>query len=169
MSISCAIRSIRGWQHSCRSRLRAACSSSPSASLDSGRIEVAVADPADVDIEVLERVLGRSVDIVVGERSAISGRLALLAFRLEVTPGATLNRWIVALLQRRLSERGEPPYRAGQVWDWAARGVAGYTEMTNLPGELRAELAEFVPFSTLELTHEAKASDGTVKASVPHP
>ena len=39
--------------------------------LDSGRIEVAVGDPADVDIEVLERVLGRSVDIVVGERSAI--------------------------------------------------------------------------------------------------
>ena len=69
-----------------------------------------------------------------------------------------------ALLQQRLSERGEPPYRAGQVWDWAARGVGGYTEMTNLPGELRAELSEFVPFSTLELTHEAKASDGTVKA-----
>jgi hypothetical protein len=39
--------------------------------LDSGRIEVAVGDPADVDIEVLERVLGRGVDIVVGERSAI--------------------------------------------------------------------------------------------------
>jgi hypothetical protein len=39
--------------------------------LDSGRIEVAVADPADVDVEVLERVLGRSVDIAVGERSAI--------------------------------------------------------------------------------------------------
>jgi type IV pilus assembly protein PilB len=39
--------------------------------LDSGRIEVAVGDPADIDIEVLERVLGRGVDIVVGERSAI--------------------------------------------------------------------------------------------------
>jgi hypothetical protein len=39
--------------------------------LDSGRIEVAVADPADVDLEVLERVLGRGVDLVVGERSAI--------------------------------------------------------------------------------------------------
>ena len=39
--------------------------------LDSGRMEVAVADPADVDVEVLERVLGRSVDLVVGERSAI--------------------------------------------------------------------------------------------------
>jgi hypothetical protein len=39
--------------------------------LDSGRMEVAVADPADVDVEVLERVLGRGVDLVVGERSAI--------------------------------------------------------------------------------------------------
>src|SRR6478735_246066 len=39
--------------------------------LDSGRIEVAVADPADVDVEGLERVLGRSADIVFGERSAI--------------------------------------------------------------------------------------------------
>lgn len=39
--------------------------------LDSGRIEVAVGDPADVDIEVLERVLGRGVDLVVGERSTI--------------------------------------------------------------------------------------------------
>src|SRR5213080_1478201 len=39
--------------------------------VDSGRIEVAVADPADVDLEVLERVLGRGVDLVVGERSAI--------------------------------------------------------------------------------------------------
>jgi type IV pilus assembly protein PilB len=39
--------------------------------LGSGRIEVAVGDPADVDIDLLERVLGRSVDLVVGERSAI--------------------------------------------------------------------------------------------------
>jgi type II secretion system (T2SS) protein E len=39
--------------------------------LESGRIEVAVADPADVDSGVLERVLGHGVDLVVGERSAI--------------------------------------------------------------------------------------------------
>ena len=69
-----------------------------------------------------------------------------------------------ALLQQRLSERGQPAYRAGQVWDWAARGVGGYAEMTNLPGELRSELEQEVPFSTLELEREAKASDGTVKA-----
>ena len=45
-----------------------------------------------------------------------------------------------------------------------ARGVGGYAEMTNLPGELRSELEQEVPFSTLELEREAKASDGTVKA-----
>ena len=63
-----------------------------------------------------------------------------------------------------MSERGQPAYRAGQVWDWAARGVGGYAEMTNLPGELRSELEQEVPFSTLEVEREAKASDGTVKA-----
>jgi hypothetical protein len=36
-----------------------------------GRIEVAVADPADVDLEALEQILGRGVDVLVGERSAI--------------------------------------------------------------------------------------------------
>jgi len=36
--------------------------------------------------------------------------------------------------------------------------------MTNVPATLRAELAERVPFSTLELVHEARSSDGTVKA-----
>ena len=39
--------------------------------LESGGLEVAVADPADADAEALERILGRGVDLVVGERSAI--------------------------------------------------------------------------------------------------
>jgi 23S rRNA (adenine2503-C2)-methyltransferase len=69
-----------------------------------------------------------------------------------------------ALLERRLSERGEPSYRAAQVWEWAARGAAGYGEMSNLPAQLRRELERTVPFSTLELVREGKSSDGTVKA-----
>src|SRR6266487_198531 len=77
---------------------------------------------------------------------------------------ATLGGMDRALLQQRLSERGEAAYRAGQVWEWAARGAAGYDEMTNIPGSLRAELKREVPFSTLELVQEAKASDGTVEA-----
>jgi 23S rRNA (adenine2503-C2)-methyltransferase len=67
------------------------------------------------------------------------------------------------LLRDRLVERGEPAFRAGQVFEWAARGAAGYEEMTNVPAALRAELAEAVPFSTLEVVQEAVARDGTVK------
>jgi 23S rRNA (adenine2503-C2)-methyltransferase len=58
----------------------------------------------------------------------------------------------------------EPAYRARQVWEWAARGASSFGEMTNLPAPLRARLETEVPFSTLELVHEAKSSDGTVKA-----
>ena len=68
------------------------------------------------------------------------------------------------LLERALADRGEPAFRAGQVWEWAARGAAGYEEMTNLPKPLRDELAEVVPFSTLSVEDEAHAADGTVKA-----
>src|SRR5712692_2112166 len=77
---------------------------------------------------------------------------------------ATLGKMDRALLQQRLVERGEAGYRAGQVWEWAARGAAGYHEMTNVPGVLRAQLEQEVPFSTLELVREATAKDGTVKA-----
>jgi 23S rRNA (adenine2503-C2)-methyltransferase len=68
-----------------------------------------------------------------------------------------------ALLQRQLAERGEPAFRAEQVWEWAARGARGYDEMTNLPAALRGELPRSVPFSTLTVEHEAEARDGTVK------
>jgi 23S rRNA (adenine2503-C2)-methyltransferase len=68
------------------------------------------------------------------------------------------------LLQQRLADRGEPGYRADQVWEWTVRGAAGYSEMTNLPAPLRTQLDVEVPFSTLELEREATARDGTVKA-----
>jgi 23S rRNA (adenine2503-C2)-methyltransferase len=68
------------------------------------------------------------------------------------------------LLEGHLKERGEPPYRAAQVWAWAVRGVGGYAEMTDVPAQLRGELEQEVPFSTLELEREATARDGTVKA-----
>jgi 23S rRNA (adenine2503-C2)-methyltransferase len=67
------------------------------------------------------------------------------------------------LLDNVLTARGEPPYRARQVWDWAARGGAGYDAMTNLPAQLRAALEANVPFSTLTIETEREARDGTVK------
>jgi 23S rRNA (adenine2503-C2)-methyltransferase len=60
--------------------------------------------------------------------------------------------------------RDAPPYRATQVWEWAARGASSYAEMTNVSARERALLAEHVPFSTLEIRHEARSRDGTVKA-----
>ena len=59
---------------------------------------------------------------------------------------------------------GEPGYRIGQIWEWAGRGASSYGEMTNLSTATRAVLEERVPFSTLELVHDAHSADGTVKA-----
>jgi 23S rRNA (adenine2503-C2)-methyltransferase len=67
-------------------------------------------------------------------------------------------------LQTTLDELGQPRFRAPQVWAWAARGASGYEEMTDLPATLREQLAERVPFSSLELQHDAVSRDGTVKA-----
>jgi 23S rRNA (adenine2503-C2)-methyltransferase len=68
------------------------------------------------------------------------------------------------LLEQTLAARGEPAFRARQVWEWAARGFGGYEEMTNLPRALREELDRAVPFSTLALETQAESADGTVKA-----
>ncbi len=67
-------------------------------------------------------------------------------------------------LQATLATLGEPAFRARQVWEWTARGAAGYEEMTNLPATLREELEQQAPFSSLQLQREARSRDGTVKA-----
>ena len=54
----------------------------------------------------------------------------------------------LSLLDDVLAGRGEPRFRAGQIWDWVARGAGSYDEMTNVPSALRAELADAVPLST---------------------
>lgn len=68
------------------------------------------------------------------------------------------------LLDQTLAAAGQPAFRARQVWAWAAKGASGYEQMTNLPGPLREWLSENVPFSSLELREQRRASDGTVKA-----
>jgi 23S rRNA (adenine2503-C2)-methyltransferase len=68
------------------------------------------------------------------------------------------------LLEQKLADRGEPRFRAGQVWEWAARGADSYADMTNLPAGLRERLPDDVPFSTLAVEQEALARDGTEKA-----
>jgi 23S rRNA (adenine2503-C2)-methyltransferase len=67
------------------------------------------------------------------------------------------------LLDQFLAAAGERPFRARQVWAWAARGARGYEEMTDLPAELRERLAAELPFSSLTEQREAVSRDGTVK------
>ena len=67
------------------------------------------------------------------------------------------------LLTSTLEELGQPRYRAYQVWRWAARGAAGFDDMSDLPLALRGTLGDDVPFSTLAVEREAHAADGTVK------
>jgi 23S rRNA (adenine2503-C2)-methyltransferase len=67
-------------------------------------------------------------------------------------------------LEHTLADRGEAPFRAGQVWAWATRGASGYEEMTDIPCALREALARDLPFSSLTLREQAHSRDGTVKA-----
>ena len=66
-------------------------------------------------------------------------------------------------MQSKLAELGEPRYRLGQIWRWAAQGAGSFAEMTDLPRGLRDALSGVVPFSTLSPRREAHARDGTVK------
>jgi 23S rRNA (adenine2503-C2)-methyltransferase len=75
-----------------------------------------------------------------------------------------VSRVDLRLLEERLRDRGEPAYRAAQIWRWAARGAGDYAEMTDLPAALRSALATELPYSTLTLERQAQALDGTVKA-----
>jgi 23S rRNA (adenine2503-C2)-methyltransferase len=68
------------------------------------------------------------------------------------------------LLDQTLAARGEPQFRARQIWRWAAAGAGSFQEMTNLPVALRDALTRELPFSSLALRHEARSRDGTVKA-----
>jgi len=69
----------------------------------------------------------------------------------------------LALLEQALAERGEPAYRARQVWEWTARGAASYDAMTTLSKALRSSLTEMVRFSTLDVVTERESKDGTMK------
>jgi 23S rRNA (adenine2503-C2)-methyltransferase len=68
------------------------------------------------------------------------------------------------LLRSTLDDLREPGFRGRQVWRWAAQGAESFDAMTDLPKQLRATLAETVPFSTLTLETETHSRDGTVKA-----
>ncbi len=67
-------------------------------------------------------------------------------------------------LSALLKEMGQPAFRAKQLYGWLHRGVRSYEEMTNLPGALRAELAEKYPIhAPTVLRRQESQKDGTIK------
>lgn len=64
-------------------------------------------------------------------------------------------------------ELGEPPYRAGQVFEWVQqRGADSYDPMTNVPRRLREKLAARAPVRCTRVAGESVSDDGTVKLLV---
>jgi len=66
----------------------------------------------------------------------------------------------LAELEAWLAERGQPGYRARQVWAWLARGAAGFAEMHDLPAGLRAQLATSFHTSSLREVRVSEADHG---------
>lgn len=63
-------------------------------------------------------------------------------------------------------ELGEKPYRAKQIWEWLwKQHVSSFEEMSNLPKDLRAKLAERAVLRPLTVAEEQESADGTVKCA----
>ncbi len=67
-------------------------------------------------------------------------------------------------LESWVAERGQPKYRARQVWEWAYRHLApSYDEMTNVPAALRASLAAGLPFPAMDTVREQTSDDALTR------
>lgn len=63
-----------------------------------------------------------------------------------------------------LKELGQPAFRGKQVYTWLHKGVRSYEEMTNLPKELRDDLASQYPICPPEVVRKQESEkDGTIK------
>jgi 23S rRNA (adenine2503-C2)-methyltransferase len=67
-------------------------------------------------------------------------------------------------LEVKLSALGEPAYRAGQITDWLYQKRAGsFDEMTDVPQNLRAQLAKQFSFDKIDIVRVLGSKDTTRK------
>ena len=67
-------------------------------------------------------------------------------------------------LTQFLADRGQPAYRAGQIYQWLhQKGVVDPRRMSNLPAALREDLAAQFHGYALDYTMAVTGSDGTIK------
>lgn len=74
--------------------------------------------------------------------------------------------WTVSLeaLSTWMVERGQPRYRAKQVWRWVwERGICDPLLMTDLPAAIRRDLQAHFAFPLPQVLHTVTSSDGTRK------
>ena len=63
-----------------------------------------------------------------------------------------------------IKELGQPAFRGKQVYTWLHKGVRSYAEMTNLPKNLREQLAEKYPICAPKVVRKQESrKDGTIK------
>ena len=67
-------------------------------------------------------------------------------------------------METLLKSKGQPSFRAGQVFSWLHKGAVSFDEMTNLPKALRETLAAecYITHPTVE-REQVSAQDGTIK------
>ncbi len=67
-------------------------------------------------------------------------------------------------LKNWLSENGEKPFRADQIFDWLyIKRAKTVEEMTNLSKELREKLSSHFTFTALKTAVQQESADGTIK------
>jgi len=70
-------------------------------------------------------------------------------------------------LQSFVTDCGEPPYRARQVWHWAYRRLAvSYAEMSDLPAGLRERLAAALPLPAPAVLRTTVSPDGLTRKAL---
>ncbi len=69
-------------------------------------------------------------------------------------------------IQALVTDIGEKPYRARQLWEWLwKRSARSWDDMSDLPKAFRAQLAERTVLQPLTLAEEQRSQDGTVKCA----
>ncbi len=67
-------------------------------------------------------------------------------------------------IEQELIALGQPKYRGAQVYDWLARGIRDFDEMSNLPMALREELkTAYRLYRPRVLSKQISKLDGTIK------
>ena len=70
-----------------------------------------------------------------------------------------------AALRGFVTERGAPPYRGDQLFNWIyGKGVSDFGRMSNLPKRMRRDLQRDATVEDIEIVEQQQAADQTVKA-----